>query len=194
MENAMTLKIVLELTEDDLTYYRKVMDAVWKRNAKRAEKELVDGARRLLRQATKAKAPEYVQSRFADLGNLLAMLDDAEWKLEDEDRQRIVAAVGYFAVPKDMIPDKIPGLGFLDDALMAEIVIRELKPELEGYREFCNYRDNEAKLRGNKVSLRDWLAAKRRQIFMRIKRRQQARARRQSPGTSLTDPILRYRS
>ncbi len=189
----MTLKIVLELSDDDLAYYRKVMDAVWRRNAKRAEKELVDGARRLLRQATKAKAPEYVQNRFADLGVLLEMLDDPEWALEQEDRERIVAAVGYFAVPKDMIPDKIPGLGFLDDALMAELVIRELQPELDGYRDFCNYRENEATLRGQtKTTLADWLAAKRRQIFLRIKRRQQGR-RRHSSNESPTHPILRYR-
>ena len=167
----MTLKIVLELGDDDLEYYRQVTESVWRRNAKRAEKELLDGARRLLKQATKAKAPEYVQGRLADLGVLITMLDDSEWPLEEEDRRRIVSAVGYFAVPKDMIPDKIPGLGFLDDALMAEIVLRELKPELDGYRNFCEYRDNEA-WRKAKVSRAEWLAAKHRQIFLRIKRRQ----------------------
>jgi uncharacterized membrane protein YkvA (DUF1232 family) len=188
----MTLKIVLELSDEDLGYYRQVMDAVWRKNAKRAEKELVDGARRLLKQATKAKAPEYVQTRLADLGVLITMLDDAEWPLDAEDRGRIVAAVGYFAVPKDMIPDKIPGLGFLDDALMAELVIRELKPELDGYRAFCEYRDNEAELRGRNVTRADWLAAKRRQIFLRIKRRRQEGWRRSARSDGPTDPILRY--
>jgi uncharacterized membrane protein YkvA (DUF1232 family) len=188
----MPLKITLELSEEDLEYYRRVMESVWQRNAKRAEKELLDGARRLLGQAQKAKAPEYVQSRLADLGVLITMLDDPEWPLDDADRRRIVAAVGYFAVPKDMIPDKIPGLGFLDDALMAELVIRDLKHELEGYRDFCQYRDNESTLRGKtKVSRADWLAAKRRQIFLRIKRRQQEGTRHGSTG-GLTDPILRY--
>jgi uncharacterized membrane protein YkvA (DUF1232 family) len=119
------------------------------------------------------------------------MLDDSEWPLEDDDRNRIKAAVGYFALQKDMIPDKIPGLGFLDDALMAEIVARELKPELDGYRDFCEYRDNEATLRGKKVSREDWLASKRRQIWLRIKRRQQER-RRHGSSYEPTDPILRY--
>jgi uncharacterized membrane protein YkvA (DUF1232 family) len=173
-------KIVLELSDDDLVYFRRVMDDVWKRNAKRAEKELVDGARRLLKQATKMKAPEYVQSRLADLGVLVNMFDDGEWPLPEEDRRRIVAALGYFAVAKDLIPDKIPGIGLLDDALMAELVMRELKHEVTGYREFCEYRDNEASLRGNKASRADWLESKRRQIFMRIKRRQQERRRHSS--------------
>src|SRR6185295_2936945 len=100
------------------------------------------------------------------------MFDDKEWPLPDEDRRRIVAALGYFAVAKDMIPDKIPGIGLLDDALMPE-----LKTEVTGYRAFCEYRDNEATLRGNKVTRADWLEAKRRQIFLRIKRRQEERRR-----------------
>jgi uncharacterized membrane protein YkvA (DUF1232 family) len=171
----MPVKIVLELTDDDLRYYRRVMDDVWTQNAKRAEKELLDGARRLLRQVTKMKAPEYVQERLAELGVLLDMIDDGEWPLPEEDQRRIVAALGYFAVAKDMIPDKIPGIGLIDDALMADLVMRELKHEVTGYREFCEYRDNEATLRGKKVSRIEWLAAKRRQIFMRIKRRQRER-------------------
>jgi uncharacterized membrane protein YkvA (DUF1232 family) len=188
----MSVKIVLELSQEDLDYYRNIMDAVWKRNQKRAETELVDGARRLLKQATKAKAPEYVRSRLADLEVLCAMLDDSEWPLEDDDRNRIRAALGYFAVAKDMIPDKIPGLGFLDDALMAELVLRELKPELDGYRDFCQYRDNEATLRGNtKANRETWLASKRRQIWLRIRRRQQER-RRHGSNEGPTHPILRY--
>ena len=176
----MPTKIVLELSDQDRDYFRRIMDSVWKRNQKRAEKELVDGARRLLKQATKAGAPEYVRSRLGELEVLCSMLDDSEWPLEDDDRNRIRAALGYFALAKDMIPDKIPGLGFLDDALMAELVARDLKAELDGYRAFCEYRDNERNLRGNaKVSRLDWLAAKRRQIWLRIKRRQQ-------------DGILRY--
>lgn len=189
----MPVKIVLELSEEDLDYYRKVMDSVWKKNQKRAEKELVDGARRLLKQATKAKAPEYVQSRLAELDVLCSMLDDPDWPLEEDDRNRIRAALGYFAVAKDMIPDKIPGLGFLDDALMAELIARELQAELDGYRAFCEYRENEATLRGNTKATREgWLAAKRKQIWLRIKRRQQERRRHHSTDGP-THPILRYR-
>lgn len=187
----MPVKVVLELSDEDLAYYRRVMDSVWKRNQKRNEKELVNGARRLLKQATKVKAPEYVLTRLADLELLCAMLDDEEWPLEDNDRNRILAAVGYFAVAKDMIPDKIPGIGFLDDALMAELVARELKPELDGYREFCQYRENEGKFRDKKISREDWLAAKRRQVWLRIRRRQRER-RRHGSTDSPTDPILRY--
>src|ERR1044072_939935 len=171
----MPLKIVLELSDDDLGYYRRVMEDVWKKNSKRNEKDLVDGARRLLKQATKVKgAPEYIQARMVDLGVLIDLLDDAEWPLSGDNRKRIVSAVGYFAIAKDMIPDKIPGIGFLDDAIMAELTLEALKHDLEGYRDFCKYRDNEEKLRGTKVNREDWLEAKRRPIFMRLETRQRA--------------------
>lgn len=187
----MPVKVVLELSDEDLGYFQRVMDAVWKHNKERNEKELIAGARRLLKQATKVKAPEYVLTRLAELELLCSMLDDEDWPLEENDRNRILAAVGYFAVAKDMIPDKIPGIGFLDDALMAELVARELKPEIDGYRDFCQYRDNESQYRDKKVSRADWLAAKRRQVWLRIRRRQQER-RRHGSTESPTHPILRY--
>jgi uncharacterized membrane protein YkvA (DUF1232 family) len=192
----MPLNIVLELSDDDLAYFARVMDSVWKKNAKRPESELIDGARALIKKANKAKAPEYVRKKLEDIGLLIDLLSDKEFspELDAEDRRRILAAVGYFAVPKDMISDKIPGIGYLDDALVADLVIRELKHDIKGYRDFCAYRDNEATLRGKKVGRMEWLAAKRRQIFARIRKR---REKMWSGGASSQDgpthPILRYK-
>ena len=75
--------------------------------------------------------------------------------------------------------------------LADEFATSELKPELDGYRDFCQYRENEATLRGNKVSREDWLASKRRQVWLCIRRRQDER-RRSGSRYSATDPILRY--
>jgi uncharacterized membrane protein YkvA (DUF1232 family) len=191
----MTVKVALEFSDADLDYYRKAIDDAWQRNATRQEKEILDGVRQMLAKADQATAPEYVRKRLDDLGTLVSMLEDPEWapELEDKDRRRILAAVSYFADPEDIIPDQIPGLGFLDDALLAELVMQELEHELDGYREFCEYRKNEETLRGKThVSRADWLAAKRRQFFLRIKRRQDE-SRRHSSTEGPTDPILRYR-
>lgn len=187
----MPLKIALELSDDDLAYYSRVLDSVWKKNSKRPEKELLDGARASLKRAQKAKAPEYVRARLADIGTLIELLGDGEWPIEAGDRRRILAAVGYFAVGKDMISDKIPGIGYLDDAIMAELVTRELKPDLDGYQAFCAYRDNEEARRGTKVSREDWLVVKRKQIFERIRRRREQRWR-HAESKGPTHPILRY--
>ncbi len=188
----MPLNIVLELSDEDLSYFARVMDSVWKKNSKRPESELIAGARAKLKAARKAKAPEYVTKKLDDIELLIDLLEDTEWALEAEDRRRITAAIGYFAVSKDMISDKIPGIGYLDDALVADLVMRELKHDLEGYRDFDKYRDHAAELRGKKVSRADWLSAKRKQIFDRIRRRrdQMFSSRR---GDGPTHPILRYK-
>lgn len=190
----MPLKLELELSDKDLDYFRTVIVETWERNAKREEKEILEGVRRLLQEAQDSEVPDYVSKRLADLGTMLSLLEDKEWPLEEKYRERILAAISYFAEPDDLIPDKIPGLGFLDDALMAEIVMEELKHELEGYREFCEFRKSRESTHGKdaKVSREDWLADRRRQIRYRIERRMRERRMRHSSSYGATNPILSF--
>jgi len=187
----MPLKIELELSDEDLAYFARVMDAVWKKNSKKPESELIAAARGLLKQARKAKAPGYVMQRLDDIGVLMDILDDQEWGLEASERKRITAAVSYFAAPKDMISDKVPGIGYLDDALVADLVIKELKHDVAGYRDFCAFRDGEKSMSSKKVDRESWLATKRKQLFERIRKRRDQAASRNSGG--LTHPILRFK-
>ncbi len=190
----MPLKLELELSDKDLDYFRTVIVETWERNAKREEKEILEGVRRLLQEAQDSQVPDYVSKRLADLGTMLSLLEDKEWPLEEKYRERILAAISYFAEPDDLIPDKIPGLGFLDDALMAEIVMEELKHELDGYREFCEFRKSRESTHGKdaKVSREDWLADRRRQLRYRIERRMRERRMRHSSSYGATNPILNF--
>lgn len=191
----MPRKIELELSDSDLEHFRQVMDETWQRNAGQGEQAIMDQAGLLLEHARAREAPAFVRQRLEDVGTLIAMLEDNEWPLEPEDRERVVVALSYFAEPQDLIPDNVPGLGFLDDALLAELVIEELEPDLAGYREFCEYRKQQEASRGKDahVGREDWLDSKRRQISMQIRRRQRER-RRHGSREGPTDPILRYRT
>ena len=53
----------------------------------------------------------------------------------------VLAGLAYFANPEDLIPDHIPALGFLDDAIMVKFVEEEFKHELWAYRKFRKFRD-----------------------------------------------------
>ena len=53
----------------------------------------------------------------------------------------MLAALAYFSNPEDLIPDHVPGLGFLDDAIMVKFIEEEFKNELWGYRKFRKFRD-----------------------------------------------------
>ncbi|MEZ4293271.1 MAG: hypothetical protein R3E53_23125 [Myxococcota bacterium] len=49
-----------------------------------------------------------MRNRIAQLGKLTDMLEDADWRLEGEDRKRVLNALAYFADPDDLIPDRCP--------------------------------------------------------------------------------------
>ena len=94
------------------------------------------------------------------------MVEDPDWQLPQEDVTRVINALAYFANAKDLIPDDVPGLGYLDDAVMVDLVVRELSSEIKAFRDFCNYRESEAQKRmaaGDKrpVTRLDWLTYKR---------------------------------
>ena len=48
-------------------------------------------------------------------------------RLAGAHRRRVLEALAYFADPSDLVPDQIPGLGLLDDAIMVELVAQELR-------------------------------------------------------------------
>jgi uncharacterized membrane protein YkvA (DUF1232 family) len=191
----MTLKLVVEFSDADLEHYREVLQAAWQRGAKREEADLVGAAGGLLEKVRASGLSGAVRNRLEDLGTLIAMLEDREWALEGEDRNRILLVMSYFADPLDLITDSIPGLGYLDDALMAELILRDLRNELEAYQDFCRYRDQQEQQRGADAHIgrEQWVEAKRRQLFARMNRRRADRHRHGSRD-SLTPPILQYRS
>ena len=45
----------------------------------------------------------------------------------------VVAAVIYFVSPLDMIPDAVPGIGYLDDATILAIALRRTRQDLDDF-------------------------------------------------------------
>jgi uncharacterized membrane protein YkvA (DUF1232 family) len=162
------MKVSFELSASDIRYFRDRLKQVRKSDSSRDEQLVIRGAEKLLTDAVAAKPPDFVVERILRLEQLIEMLRDLEWRLEGRDRERILDALVYFVDPDDIIPDRVPGIGYLDDAIMIELVVRELKHEIEAYEDFCEYRkrnpktEDEARLEARRESLQARMRRRRR--------------------------------
>lgn len=48
----------------------------------------------------------------------------------------VIGAVIYFVNPFDLVPDFIPGLGYLDDAAVVALVANSIRSELRSFRQW----------------------------------------------------------
>lgn len=157
----MSMKISFELNESELDHYRLLMKQVQIAAGRKSREQILSEAEDHLQQAGGDSLPEFAAERFEAARLMIAMLRDDEWGLPENEAQRILNALVYFSEPDDLIPDDTPVLGFIDDAIMIELVIRDLYPEFDAYRQYCGYReqnpDQDADTRGEQ---RDKLLAR----------------------------------
>ena len=133
----MPLTVSFQLSDRDLKYFRDLMRDAKQDAGARDSAQIFEAARKLLNDMRTAEVPDFVRERMEKLDLLFQMVEDSEWRLEGQDRNRVVYAMAYLADPADAIPDQIPGLGFLDDAIMVELVCQDLRHEIEAYSDFC---------------------------------------------------------
>lgn len=170
----MPLDITFTLSDRDLERFKAiVVKAKSTSSDKQSQADIEKAAYKIVEVAMNSDLPDFIADRLLQLKTLLEMMKDTEWNLSDSDRERIISAMSYFADPIDLIPDHIPGIGFLDDAMFVEIIIRELRSEISAYGEFCRFREEEEnRLRQagkDPADNRDqWLGAKRDELHSKI--------------------------
>ena len=166
----MSIRVSFELEDSDLEHFRLIMRQARRSAARYTPEDIVAGAEKLLDTVAETGAPAFVQERLAKLRLMIEMLSDIDWRLPHQESKRVLNALAYFTEPEDLIPDSIPGLGFLDDAIMIELVVRELRHEIEAYEDFCTFRRNRQPSSGS-VSREDWLEHRRKELQTRMRRR-----------------------
>lgn len=98
-------------SDDEANVREKFLTALSKAVKKGADSKLVDGVK-----------------------SLWAMLTDKDYIVAWETKAIIVAALGYFISPVDVVPDAVPGAGWLDDAMVVAWALHTLEQELAEYR------------------------------------------------------------
>ena len=137
-----SFKVSFTLDEADAAYFRKLYRTAKQHSSPADRPKILKEVSGLIGRVRAAKkAPSFVLEAILVLEDLMQMLDDEDYALPRSIADRALAALAYFANPEDVIPDYIPGLGFLDDAIMIKFVEDEFKNELWAYRKFRKFRD-----------------------------------------------------
>lgn len=173
------MKVSFELSARDIAYFRERLKRVRESLDESDEKRILEGAHRMMEEARAAEPPQFVLERLSKLALLLEMLRDQQWRLEGRDRARILDALAYFVDPEDMIPDRLPGIGYIDDAIMVELIADELKHEIKAYEDFCAFRRADRKRDPDKLEdRRNALQARMRRRSRREREEMRSRSRR----------------
>jgi uncharacterized membrane protein YkvA (DUF1232 family) len=172
----MSLDITIQLDDEDLDHFIEAMHRAQSKAADLDPQAIIDAASKLLVDVPRVRVPHFIQDRLTKLDTMIQLVNDEGYGLPDEERQRVLSCLAYFADPQDIIPDSVPVIGFLDDAIMIELCVRELRPEIESYSDFVLYRQQEAARRGVDVAeLKthrvDWLETRRLEAHEAMRRR-----------------------
>lgn len=76
------------------------------------------------------------KSWYEDFKLLFSMMSDKNFKLQSSTMLSVGGALAYVVLPTDVIPDFIPLMGWVDDALVLKIVMDSAKGEVNRFRQF----------------------------------------------------------
>lgn len=144
------MKISFELSDRDLDFFRKALKQSREAVRDADESEIIEAISDVLNEIRKNEP------------------------LPDTEREQLLATFVYFADPEDILPDDIPVIGYLDDVIIIELVVRELHHVRIAYDDFCQYREEFEKKLGKDVDpviRRDRLDRRRQQLHQRMHRR-----------------------
>lgn len=171
----MGMKFSFELSDRDLGFFRDALQKSREAVRDADESEIIEAISDVLAKIKNEEPlPDFVARRIPQLDSMIRMLQDTEWKLPERERERLLATFVYFADPEDILPDHIPVIGYLDDVIMIELVVRELQHVRDAYEDFCDFRDSYDKRfkSGHDAAVRrDRIDKKRQQLHQRMQRR-----------------------
>ena len=171
--------INFELSEADLEHFRKAMQNACQSCTGLSREQIIEQANTLLLKVKQSNTSDFIRDRMSQLSIMIDMLNDQRWNMSAEDAKRVLSALSYFSDPQGLIPDDLPVLGYLDDAIMVELVCKELEHEMQAYREFLAFAaEQPAPKADNKAppNKADWMEERRQQLHARMRRRRQGAA------------------
>jgi len=98
----MSLAITIELSDDDLKHFADAMKSAQQESKNLSPKEITDAASNLLQDGKDNKLPAFIAERLSKIDSMVAMVNDAGFGMDEEDKKRVLSCLTYFANPKDL--------------------------------------------------------------------------------------------
>jgi len=102
--------------------------------------QMASAAQRALDRYPDGGQPAFVTSRMATLLRLESMVYDAAWEPDDVLCEHLHTLQAYVCSSDDLIPDRLPVIGLLDDAVLIDVGLQLLREDLAEYEDFCRFR------------------------------------------------------
>src|SRR5690606_20496528 len=128
--------------------------------------QLATAARELPRPKDAGRAPRCIEQRLRRATSVGLMIADPAWQPANEAVEPATLVMDYVCSHQDLIPDELPRIGRLDDAIVSDAAWPRLAGEVASYLDYCRVRRIEAELRQCEVSQfaftrADWEQARR---------------------------------
>ena len=173
----MPYKMTIELSDRDLRHFRRELKKARESVQIADDDEILAAAVDLVASMRRDDLPDFVAERIQKLETMLAMISDPDWVLEEQERSPVLAALTYVCDPEDLIPDDVPGIGMLDDAVMIELAFSEVHHELEAYQDYLQLKAMLGKrlpFKRDPVLMEQKVGRRRTQLMARMRRRRKA--------------------
>jgi len=139
--SAKSFKVTFTLDEKDASYFHALFRKSKSAAKTESRESILKAAQELVKSVrSNKKTPQFVLDAAQSLEDLTKIIEDHDYAAPKPVQSEVMGALAYFANPDDLIPDDIPVLGFLDDAIMIKFVEEEFKHELWGYRKFKKFK------------------------------------------------------
>ena len=122
-------------------------------NAPRVSADQLVTLARWLQDQPHEQAVALLSERLGRAEQLRRMLNDSDWEVCVETRERARMLISYLQEVNDLIPDDQPLVGHLDDALLVELSWSSFSNETLDYGDYCRFRTAE-RPRGNPLERR----------------------------------------
>ena len=122
----MNISKIFELTEEDKAEYNLLIDKIDLNDASK----IIDMLNSKLDTMTTSKSLNSIETDLIKYVSVLLNIYQTYPDLTDSIKRRILFALSYICDSNDDIPDVVPEIGYLDDAVVARWVIESIGREL----------------------------------------------------------------